>query len=134
MVMTEQHFVVKKFFITLVSRARQLFERANKDAADWSTAIMAPVFAQIREHKVMMDQRVSNMQKIHKNLDSLNGRINQLISTKENLEGQQKINQEMLAHIKNPGLQAGRIDGSVVANDDDDDPPTDRLAITGGVA
>jgi len=135
MVMTEQHFVVKKFFITLVSRARQLFERANKDAANWSKAIMAPVFAQIREHKVMMDQQVSNMQKIHKSLDSLNGRINQLISTKENLEGQRKINQEMLAQIGDPGLPAGRIDGSVVANDDDDDgPPTDRLAITGGVA
>jgi len=95
---------------------------------------MAPVFAQIREHKVMMDQRVSNMQKIHKSLDSLNGRINQLISTKENLEGQRKINQEMLAQIRDPGLPAGRIDESVVANDDDDDPPTDRLAITGGVA
>ncbi len=134
MVMTEQHFVVKKFFITLASRARQLFEGANKDAADWSTAIMAPVFAQIREHKVMMDQRVSNMQKIHKSLDSLNGRINQLRSTKENLASQQKINQEMLAHITNPGPQAERIDGSVVANDDDDDPPTDRLAINGGVA
>lgn len=134
MVMTEQHFVVKKFFITLVSRARQLFDGANKDAADWSTAIMAPVFAQIREHKNMMDQRVSNMQKIHKSLDSLNGRINQLRSKRGKLEEQQKINQEMLAHIKNPALEVGRIDESVVANDDDDDTPTDRLAITGGAA
>ncbi len=132
MVMTEQHFVVKKFFITLASRARQLFEGANKDAADWSTAIMAPVFAQIREHKAMMDQRVSNMQKIHKSLDSLNGRINELRSKQENLEHQQEINQEMLAQIKNPALRASQIDTSVPANDDDDDTPTDRLAITGG--
>ncbi len=134
MVMTEQHFVVKKFFITLVSRARQLFESANKDAADWSTAIMAPVFAQIREHKVMMDQRVSNMQKIHKSLDSLNARIEQLTSKRESLEEQQKTNQEMLAHIENPSLQASQIDTSATANDDDDDTPTDQLAITGGVA
>ncbi len=134
MVMTEQHFVVKKFFITLVSRARQLFEGANKDAADWSTAIMAPVFAQIREHKNMMDQRVSNMQKIHKSLDSLNARINQLKSTKERLEEQQKINQEMQAQIQNPTLQASQVDTPTPANDDDDDTPTDRLAVTGGAA
>jgi hypothetical protein len=134
MVMTEQHFVVKKFFITLVSRARQLFEGANKDAAGWSTAIMAPVFAQLREHKVMMDHRVSNMQKIHKSLNSINGRIKELRSKQQNLERQRKINQDMLAQIKNPALQASQIDTTVPVNDDDDDTPTDRLAITGGVA
>jgi hypothetical protein len=74
------------------------------------------------------------MQKIHKSLNSINGRINELRSKQQNLERQRKINQDMLAQIKNPALQASQIDTTVPVNDDDDDTPTDRLAITGGVA
>ena len=107
MVMTEQHFVVKKFFITLASRARQIFEESNKGAQLWSKAIMAPVFARIREHKLTMDQRVANLQKIHKSLDNLNVRISHLEAAREKLEQQQKITLSILPHVKQPTASNG---------------------------
>jgi GTPase SAR1 family protein len=102
MMMTEQHFVVKRFFITLVSRARHLFEECNKDAAAWSKAVMSPVFAQIREHKVMMDQRMENLKKINRSVKHLNERIAQLQAAKAKLESQQQVNRDILAKISEP--------------------------------
>ncbi len=98
-VMTEQHFVIKKFFITFVSRARYLFGECNKGTEQWCRAIMAPVFAQIHEHKSMIDQRLDNLRKIHENLDNLNNRIAYLEATNNKLEIQKKMTENVMAKI-----------------------------------
>ena len=99
-VVTEQHFVIKKFFITLVSRARLLFSECNGAAEQWSKAIMTPVFAQIHEHKYMLDQRLENLKKIHKNLDNVNKRIDHLEATRTKLKIQQQMTENVLAKIE----------------------------------
>jgi len=99
MVVTEQHFVIKKFFITFVSRARNLFDECNKGAEQWSKAIMAPVFAQIHEHKSMLDQRFDSLRKIHHSLDNLNKRIGYLEASKKQLETQERMTDDILAKI-----------------------------------
>jgi predicted translin family RNA/ssDNA-binding protein len=99
MVATEQHFVVKRFFITLVSRARHVFDECNAAAEAWSKAVMAPVFAQIREHKLMMDQRMENLRKIHNSMKHLHERIAQLEAAKGELEKQQQVNRAVLEKI-----------------------------------
>lgn len=40
-VMTEQHYVVQKFFITLVSQARQLFHDSNELSKNWFKAVVS---------------------------------------------------------------------------------------------
>ncbi len=102
MVMTEQHFVVKKFFITLASRARQIFTESGAGAKAWSKAIMAPILAQVREHKIMMDHRLENLKKVHENLGNLSGRIADIEANKQNLENQQMIIRSMLRKINQP--------------------------------
>ncbi len=102
MVMTEQHFVVKKFFITLVSRTRELFDDCNAACKTWSKAVMAPILAQVREHKIMMDQRLANLKRVHENLDNLNDRIAELEATKQNLENQLLVIRNMLRKLNQP--------------------------------
>jgi hypothetical protein len=102
MVMTEQHFVVKRFFITLVSRVREIFTEGNGAANAWSKAIMAPILAQVREHKIMMDHRLENLKKVHENLDNLQGRIQDLGMTRQNLESQQLTIKTMLRKLNQP--------------------------------
>jgi hypothetical protein len=102
MVMTEQHFVVKKFFITLVSRARTAFDECNTGAKAWSKAIMTPILSQIREHKALMDRRLENLKKVQDNLDNLGERIAALEATKQGLIEQQKTTRSMLAKINQP--------------------------------
>lgn len=102
MVMTEQHFVIKRFFITLASRARVLFTDCSSAARDWSKAIMAPILTQVREHKIMMDHRLDNLKRVHENLDSLSGRIADLETSKLNLENQLVVIDNMLRKIHQP--------------------------------
>ncbi len=102
LVVTEEHFVISKFFITLVSRARELFTECNADASAWSKAIMAPILNQLREHKQQMEKRLENLKKVQANLDSLGSRIAELETTREQLKKQQEAIGRMLERIHRP--------------------------------
>ena len=102
MVMTEQHFVIKRFFITLVSRARTIFADCNRDAKVWSKVIMTPVLTQIREHKTLLEKRLENLKKIQENLSNMGARVNELESAKQELLKQQNVIQTMLEKINQP--------------------------------
>lgn len=102
LVVTEEHFVINKFFITLVSHARELFSDCNADAKAWSKAIMTPIMNQLREHKVMMEKRLENLKKIQNNLDSLGARISELETAREQLHKQQETVRAMLQRINQP--------------------------------
>ena len=99
MVMTEQHFVVKKFFITLVSRTREIFTQCNTVTDKWSKAVLAPIMAQVREHKIMLDQRVESLKKIHENLNNLNVRIQSLETNRDTIRQQLATIDEMMSKL-----------------------------------
>ncbi len=105
MMMTEQHFVIKKFFITLVSRARGIFEQCNGGAKAWSKAILTPMMTRIREHRMLMEHRLQNLNKIRDNLENLGDRIAELEATRRALQDQQRITRTMLGKI-NPAVTA----------------------------
>jgi len=102
LVVTEEHFVISKFFITLVSRAREIFSECNTNAAAWSKAIMAPIMNQLREHKQLMEKRLDNLKKIQSNLDNLGSRIAELETTRDQLKKQQEAIGRMLERIHHP--------------------------------
>lgn len=102
MMIMEQHFVVQKFFVTLVGHAREIFSKCNAAALAWSKAIMAPILSQVREHKILMDQRLENLKKVHENFDNLGDRIAELESSRQNLENQQLVIRNMLRKINQP--------------------------------
>ncbi len=102
MIVTEQHFVVQKFFVTLVGRARELIQECNAAARAWSKAIMGPILTQVREHKTLMDQRLDNLKKVHEDFANLGGRIAELESNHQNLENQQLVIRNMLRKINQP--------------------------------
>jgi hypothetical protein len=102
MIIMEQHFVVQKFFATLAGNARDIFEECSAAARAWSKAIMAPILSQVREHKILMDQRLENLKKVHENFDNLGDRIAELESNRQNLENQQLVIRNMLRKINQP--------------------------------
>ncbi len=101
-VMTEQHFVIKKFFITLVSQARQLFNECNAASKNWFQAAVTPVFAQIQQHKAMIDRSFEALKKIHENMDSLGERVAELEEVRKDLESQMKTTEILLERIHRP--------------------------------
>jgi hypothetical protein len=102
LVLTEEHFVISKFFITLVSRAREIYTDCNAEANAWSKAILTPILNQLREHKLMLDKRLDNLKKIQNNLDTLGSRIADLEATRAQLHKQQGAVRVMLERIHQP--------------------------------
>ena len=86
--MTEQSFVIKKFFISMVSHARNSFFNAHQEAESWGKAAMAPLVARIKEHKEQMEKRLESLRKINESRDTLQARIGELESAAETLNQQ----------------------------------------------
>jgi len=101
-VMTEQHFVIKRFFITLVSQARHIFNECNTASKNWFQAAVNPVFAQIQQHKTMIDRSFEALKKIHENMDSLGERIAEMEEVRKGLEDQMKTTDTLLERIHRP--------------------------------
>jgi hypothetical protein len=76
--MTEKHFVVKRFFVAMVSRARDIFFQARQEVDSWLKTTLEPLSFQIREHKEQMEQRLVDLQKISRSRDTLDARIAEL--------------------------------------------------------
>jgi len=102
LVVTEEHFVISRFFITMVSRARETFTECNAAAEAWSKAIMTPILNQLREHRQMLEKRLENLKKIQANLDSLGSRVAELEDTREQLLAQQDTMRRIRERIDQP--------------------------------
>ena len=88
MAATEQAFVVKKFFISMVSHARNTFFQAHQEVEAWGKAGMAPLVARIKEHKNQMEKRLESLRKINESRDTLQTRISELEKSAEALNTQ----------------------------------------------
>jgi len=67
--------LVHKFFDSVAARVKQNFLQANKDVEAWQKVVMAPLEAQIREHKAQLKNRMQSIQRIHMATDSLEDKI-----------------------------------------------------------
>ncbi|VAX01385.1 FIG00555615: hypothetical protein [hydrothermal vent metagenome] len=114
--MTEQSFVVKKFFISMVSHARNTFYNANQDSAAWGKAAMAPLVARIKEHKSQMEKRLESLRKINESRNTLQGRITELETSSAKLKQQLNDINVLMETINKPlesFLDESNTDGDV---------------------
>lgn len=100
--MTEQSFVIKKFFISLVSHARSLFFKANQDANTWLKEVMNPLVRQIKEHKVTMEKRLETLRRISESRDTLENRIKELDGELRETKSQLQALQSMQGTVSAP--------------------------------
>jgi hypothetical protein len=87
-VMTEKHFLVRKFFYTLVTQVRAQFEKARKDAGIWLKGLLAPLKLQISDHKAQLDRRTESLMKVHENMASLQKNMDEVEQQANTLQRQ----------------------------------------------
>ncbi|MDB5810955.1 MAG: hypothetical protein JWN94_3077 [Betaproteobacteria bacterium] len=84
-------FLVKRFYETLVSEARQIFEMTRLDADIWIKSALNPLNLQIKEHEKVLAKRIENFKKIRDNISSVEDRIKQLEKLQVALDDQAKV-------------------------------------------
>ena len=100
--MTEQHFVIKKFFISLVSQARLNFQACNESAKGWFKISIAPVFLQVQQHRADIERKLETLKKIHADMDTLGEQLAGVEQEKKTLEGHLRTVNQLLARIQKP--------------------------------
>jgi hypothetical protein len=81
-VMTEKHFLVRRFYNGLVTEARAAFQDTRKELDTWLKAALQPISTQLKEHQTLLERRVDNLKKLSGDLSSLQERVHQLEAQK----------------------------------------------------
>lgn len=100
--MTEQSFVVKKFFISLVSHARDIFFQANQEAETWFKDIMIPLAKHVTEHKQLLEQHMETLYKINESKDNIASKTAELEARCRKLAAQYAVLDGMLNKLQSP--------------------------------
>ncbi|MCK5359165.1 MAG: hypothetical protein KAJ95_00990, partial [Gammaproteobacteria bacterium] len=100
LVVTEQHFVIKRFFITMASRARRILDETNFALRAWSKAILQPISTQIEDHKDQIGRRLSNIEKLKSNHSNLEQRVSNIEKQITELRDKTMTLQRILARIQ----------------------------------
>jgi hypothetical protein len=106
--MTEKHFVVKRFFVAMVARARDIFFQARQELDRWFTASLDPLVQQIQDRKEQMERFLEDLKRISESRDTLSGRIQELEKQRDAIAHQ--LNQLRNMHVTlndQPEVQQG---------------------------
>ncbi len=76
--MTEKHFVVKRFFVAMVSKARDIFFQARQEINAWIKICLEPLVYEIHNHHDNIEQHLQDLKKISNSRETLNERIQEL--------------------------------------------------------
>jgi hypothetical protein len=69
--MTEKHFLVRKFFHSLGRQVQAIFAQTHQETSKWLLNVLGPLKIQINEHKMILEKRTASLMEVHQNADLL---------------------------------------------------------------
>jgi hypothetical protein len=98
---TPQVVLMQKFFDSIASRVKQSFLQANRDVEAWLKVVMAPLEAQIGEHKAQLKRRRQSIERIHEAADDLEEKMRALDQVQIDIEAQKRMLTMLETELKN---------------------------------
>jgi hypothetical protein len=77
-VMTEKHFLVRRFYNGLVAHARELFSQLRLELDTWVSSALMPLSMQLKEHQKLLERKLENLRKVAGDITTLQERVRQL--------------------------------------------------------
>jgi hypothetical protein len=74
-VLTEKHFLIRKFFLGLGTQTHKIFEFAEKDCERWLHDVLGTLKSQIAEHKTTLDARAKNLMEARASAEALDAQL-----------------------------------------------------------
>ncbi len=97
-IMLEKRFMVKKFYIALVTQAHIVFQQVRLETETWLRLTLDPIVTRIKEHKAQLEHRLENLNKVHANLGSIQERSaavsHDMVSIKSQLDRIEAVTKE----------------------------------------
>lgn len=98
-VMTEKHFLVRKFFLGLGTQKQKIFEKARKDCEHWLLDVLSTLKSQMSEHKATLAERTKNLMKANDSAKALDSRLKTIEHEYAALVKESQAMDAMLLHI-----------------------------------
>lgn len=102
--LTEQHFVVRRYFRTVVQRARDIFEQANQESLRWLQGALKPITAQMHEHRAELEANFKDLKTAGHSRQHLKRREAELVAQQQALMAQADQLAQWQAALTGSGL------------------------------
>jgi len=84
----EQMSITNRFYESVCSASRKIFEGALRDANNWNNNLMVPMETYVREHHTQLRRRLESVKRIHKASDTVETRLKELVTMQATLHQQ----------------------------------------------
>lgn len=74
-VLTEKHFLIRKFFLGLGTQKQKIFEQARKECEHWLLDVLSTLKIQMTEHKATLNDRTKNLMSAKASAESLDNQL-----------------------------------------------------------
>ena len=80
--------LTQRFFETVASRVKHVYEIANRDVEAWLRAVMSPLETHVHEHHLQLRRRLESVKRIHAASGELDARVGELEQQHEAIAAQ----------------------------------------------
>jgi hypothetical protein len=91
--------LTQRFFETIASRVRHVYDIANRDIEAWLRAVVAPLETEVKEQHAQLRRRLESIRRIHGASGELEARVAEIEEAKAALAAQERALDDMLAAI-----------------------------------
>jgi uncharacterized protein YqgV (UPF0045/DUF77 family) len=100
MVSRAKFALMKRFFETVASRVKHVYQVANRDLEAWVKGVMSPLETHVREHHLQLRRRLDSIKRIHRASDELEERIAELEASDAAIDGELAALTRAIARIE----------------------------------
>ena len=86
----EQHFVTKRYFVTIVARAKRIIGVARQDARQWQETALLPIATEVKEYRDDLAQKILDLRRAGDSRKTVQQRIVALKHNDSRLQAQMK--------------------------------------------
>ena len=116
--MTEQHFVVRRYFRTIVDRARHIFREAQREAREWLDHALDPLTIEVKEYRGSLSQQIRDLKHAKQSRKTIQARTRLMQREAKRLKIQLSSLRNVRQALSNPAIpnEQGRIRPQVVSD------------------
>lgn len=81
----EQMSITNRFYESVCTVSRKIFEKALRDSVAWNNNLMVPMETYVREHHTQLRRRLESVKRIHKASDTVEQRLQELTEMQKSL-------------------------------------------------
>jgi Dynamin family len=107
--LTEKHFLIRKFFLGLGTQTQKIFEQSEINCTRWIEDVLGKLKTQMTQHKDSLDQRTKNLSDAKASSEALDSRLAIVESEYAVMAKESQTLDNMLLHLMNavkPAIKA----------------------------